>query len=91
MVYFARVGARSFPGGKLLTGAEEPLEPHYLFPRGVLDGYTERVSHYFAASLPGQFDAIIHLDETRAVEPLERGTTWRRGCRRAARGRGIRC
>ena len=33
---------------------------------------TERVSHYFEARLSGQFDAVIHLDETRAVEPLDR-------------------
>jgi erythromycin esterase-like protein len=33
---------------------------------------TERVSHYFQARLSRQFDAIIHLDETRAVEPLPR-------------------
>jgi erythromycin esterase-like protein len=33
---------------------------------------TERMSHYFAASLPRQFDAVIHIDETRAIEPLER-------------------
>ncbi len=33
---------------------------------------TERISHYFEASLPAQFDAVIHIDETRAVEPLER-------------------
>lgn len=33
---------------------------------------TERTSHYFHASLPAQFDAMIHLDETRALEPLER-------------------
>jgi len=33
---------------------------------------TERLSHYFEASLPRQFDAVIHIDETRAVEPLER-------------------
>ena len=32
---------------------------------------TERASHYFAASLSDQFDAVIHLDSTRAVEPLE--------------------
>ncbi|HUS15702.1 MAG TPA: erythromycin esterase family protein [Chloroflexia bacterium] len=32
---------------------------------------TERVSHYFHASLPEQFDAMIYFDETRAVEPLE--------------------
>ena len=33
---------------------------------------SERVSHYFYASLPRQFDAILHYDTTRAVEPLER-------------------
>ncbi|MBD0348480.1 MAG: erythromycin esterase family protein [Thermoleophilia bacterium] len=32
---------------------------------------TERLSHYFHASLPAQFDAVIHLDETAAVEPLD--------------------
>src|SRR5581483_1089152 len=29
---------------------------------------TERLSHYFEASLPAQFDAVIHIDQTRAVE-----------------------
>ncbi|MBK7706007.1 MAG: erythromycin esterase family protein [Acidobacteria bacterium] len=33
---------------------------------------TERQSHYFAARVSAQFDAVIHIDETRAVEPLER-------------------
>lgn len=33
---------------------------------------TERMSHYFFASLPRQFDALLHIDQTRAVEPLER-------------------
>lgn len=32
---------------------------------------TERVSHYFKARLPNQFDALLHFDETRAVEPLD--------------------
>jgi erythromycin esterase-like protein len=32
---------------------------------------TERMSHYFQAALPQQFDAVIHWDQTRAVEPLE--------------------
>lgn len=32
---------------------------------------TERVSHYFTARLADQFDAVIHIDETRALEPLE--------------------
>lgn len=40
---------------------------------------TERVSHYFYSRLPQQFDAVIHLDETHAVEPLERTGGWERG------------
>jgi erythromycin esterase-like protein len=32
---------------------------------------TERASHYFEARLADQFDAVIHMDETRAVEPLD--------------------
>ncbi len=31
---------------------------------------SERASHYFYASLPGQFDELIWFDETRAVAPL---------------------
>jgi erythromycin esterase-like protein len=37
---------------------------------------TERVSHYFEARLPDQFDAVIHFDETSAVEPLDRTPGW---------------
>jgi len=33
---------------------------------------TERLSHYFHAVLPRQFDAMLHYDTTRAVEPMER-------------------
>ncbi len=40
---------------------------------------TERLSHYFHARLPEQFDAIIHIDETRALEPLERTSVWDAG------------
>ena len=32
---------------------------------------TERQSHYFNARLADQFDALIHIDETSAVRPLE--------------------
>jgi erythromycin esterase-like protein len=32
---------------------------------------SERASHYFRARLPEQFDAVIHIDETSALEPLE--------------------
>src|SRR5256886_3816289 len=40
---------------------------------------SERLSHYFHARLPEQFDAIIHFDETSAVEPLERTSIWDSG------------
>jgi erythromycin esterase-like protein len=40
---------------------------------------TERQSHYFHAVLPRQFDAVLHYDRTRAVEPLERTGLWERG------------
>jgi erythromycin esterase-like protein len=37
---------------------------------------TERLSHYFSASLPAQFDAVLHFDETRAIEPLDLPSGW---------------
>jgi erythromycin esterase-like protein len=40
---------------------------------------TERRSHYFQARLPDQFDAVLHFDETRAVEPLELTAEWEVG------------
>ena len=40
---------------------------------------TERASHYFHARLPAQFDAVLHFDRTRAVEPLERTAEWEAG------------
>lgn len=33
---------------------------------------TERLSHYFHCRLPEQFDWVIHIDATSALEPLER-------------------
>jgi erythromycin esterase-like protein len=40
---------------------------------------TERQSHLFAANAPRQFDALVHIDMTRAVEPLERTSDWELG------------
>ena len=67
-------------------------EPRFLLETGGIEGSrleraigvvyrpeTERVSHYFDARLGDQFDAIVHLDETRAVEPLERTSEWEAG------------
>jgi erythromycin esterase-like protein len=40
---------------------------------------TERWSHYFEARLPEQFDAMIHLDNTTALTPLDRTAGWDEG------------
>ena len=40
---------------------------------------SERASHYFRARLAKQFDAVLHCDQTRAVQPLEPGTVWETG------------
>jgi erythromycin esterase-like protein len=40
---------------------------------------TERQSHYFHTRLDSQFDAMIHIDETHALEPLDRGALWQGG------------
>ncbi len=37
---------------------------------------TERQSHYFHTLLDQQFDAIVHIDETSSLEPLEAGVAW---------------
>jgi len=38
---------------------------------------TERESHYFNTHLAHQFDAVIHIDETSALEPLDTHQSWR--------------
>jgi erythromycin esterase-like protein len=40
---------------------------------------TERGSHYYHSTMPQQFDWVIHVDETRALAPLERTSEWERG------------
>jgi erythromycin esterase-like protein/predicted phosphoribosyltransferase len=37
---------------------------------------TERQSHYFHVRPADQFDAMIHIDRTRALEPLEATSLW---------------
>jgi erythromycin esterase-like protein len=37
---------------------------------------TERLSHYFHADLPKQFDGVIHFDKSRAVEPIDAVPSW---------------
>jgi erythromycin esterase-like protein len=40
---------------------------------------TERLSHYLYTRLPQQFDALLHFDETQALEPLDAGPAWVNG------------
>jgi erythromycin esterase-like protein len=39
----------------------------------------ERQSHYYLARLAEQYDAVLHLDRTQALEPLERTVAWQEG------------
>jgi erythromycin esterase-like protein len=60
----------------LREGAHDAMRRELLEPRlerfiGVIyRPETERWSHYSACSLPGQFDAYVWFDETKAVTPL---------------------
>ncbi|MFI5539316.1 erythromycin esterase family protein [Nocardia sp. NPDC051900] len=40
---------------------------------------TERRSHYFRARIAHRFDALIHIEETRALEPLDGTSRWEAG------------
>lgn len=40
---------------------------------------SERASHYFQCRLPQQFDAVIHIDRTKALIPFERTSGWEAG------------
>jgi len=64
-------------GGALAEGLREPMLERAI---GVIYlPESELASHYFRASLSRQFDAILHFDQTRAVEPLERASEWGAG------------
>jgi erythromycin esterase-like protein len=64
-------------GGQAVEGLREPRLERAI---GVIyRPETERASHYFAAELAHQFDALLHFDRTRAVEPLEPSAGWERG------------
>ena len=40
---------------------------------------TELVSHYIETRVADQFDVVLHIDHTRALEPLERTALWEQG------------
>jgi erythromycin esterase-like protein len=71
---FHEVGLERFLVG-LRAGSAAPVLAAPMLQRAIGVVYrprTERQSHYFRARLAEQFDAVIHLEKTRAVEPLER-------------------
>jgi erythromycin esterase-like protein/predicted phosphoribosyltransferase len=79
---FHRVGEQAFliPFGSRPRAVEALSSPRLERAIGVIyRPDTERQSHYFRARVTEQFDAVIHIDDTRAVEPLERTAAWERG------------
>jgi hypothetical protein len=61
LAYFLRVNAHSFPSGKLISGAQEPLELHQIFPRGALDRYPDRDNEYVPDRL-GNLTLLVRSD-----------------------------
>jgi erythromycin esterase-like protein len=69
-------------GEEFVLLAEEPTLRELRLQRAIGVIYrpeTERLSHYFEARPAEQFDVLVHIDETRALEPLERTSEWRAG------------
>lgn len=73
----ARVGQFLLPLGARLPCLSAPRLERAI---GVIyRPQTERVSHWFDAELLAQFDAVVHIDRTSALEPLERTALWDEG------------
>jgi erythromycin esterase-like protein len=78
---FHRTGLASFELDLTVDGPARRLLDQARLQRAIGVIYrpeTERASHYLFARLSEQFDAILHFDRTRAVEPLERSVEWDR-------------
>jgi len=66
----------------LLTAEAKGVLPEPLLERAIGVIYrpdSERTSHYFRAWLTRQFDAVIHIDQTHALTPLETTPLWTSG------------
>lgn len=65
-----------------LSLRDHDVVPHTMLERAIGVVYhpqTERQSHYFHAKLAHQFDGVIHIDTTTALEPLEKTSMWIEG------------
>jgi erythromycin esterase-like protein/predicted phosphoribosyltransferase len=79
---FHQVGQKEFmlSFGRAARAAQRLRAAHLERAIGVIyRPDTERASHYFQARVADQFDAVIHIDDTRALEPLERTSLWETG------------
>ncbi|MCS7161468.1 MAG: DUF262 domain-containing protein [Gemmatales bacterium] len=61
LVHFGRHQARSFPSGKIITAATEPLEVQHLFPRSLLNSFENRDNRYIPDRL-GNLTIITRSD-----------------------------
>lgn len=72
-----------YPNFLLDLNGNKQLEHYLSIPRlqraiGVIyRPETERLSHYFFTRLPYQFDSIIHIDQTNAVQPFDISVEWK--------------
>ena len=79
MLHSAEIGQYWLPTGSL-ADHEELSRSRLERAIGVIyRPETELQSHYFGADLVRQFDVMIHIDHTRALEPLDRTPLWDRG------------
>ena len=81
LLHSARMGLSGNTFLLPLRGHDSALEraPAPLLERAIGVVYrpdTERHSHYFHADAASQFDALIHVDRSSAVQPLERSAHW---------------
>ncbi|MFN7039226.1 MAG: erythromycin esterase family protein [Alphaproteobacteria bacterium] len=64
------------------TGNVKNIIPQNILERAIGVVYlpkTERSSHYFYADLAEQFDSVIYLENTSALQPLEYHALWHKG------------
>jgi erythromycin esterase-like protein len=76
---FHQVGIDAFT---LPLGGSDPRLDEPLLQRAIGVIYrpeTERTSHYFETRLARQFDAVIHIDRTSALQPLDQLPEWNEG------------
>ena len=84
LVYFMKIGGRSYPSGKLISGIQEPLAVHQIFPRATLDRFPDRDNEYVPDRL-GNLTLLARSDNElvgdtapdvylRVIEPSDRAS-----------------